>query len=105
MSAICAVCVNPVLRGQVDADVIRRLGLSDIGKKHGLSSRTIRRHVGHLPERLEADAEASRPNVYIGTVTYNINLIVSPPEEEDVDHEVDGARGLDPEEEEVLGHA
>ncbi len=79
---ICPICASASLRGQVDADVVRRLTLSDIANKHGLSSRAVRRHVGHLPEKLEGEASASRPTVYIGSV--NINVFVDSPEEEDV---------------------
>jgi hypothetical protein len=35
-----------------------------------------------LPEKLEGEASASRPTVYIGSV--NINVFVDSPEEEDV---------------------
>jgi hypothetical protein len=79
---ICEICATPDLRGRVDADVVRRLTLSNIAKKHGLTSRAVRRHVGHLPEKLEGEASASRPTVYIGAV--NINVFVDAPEEEDV---------------------
>jgi hypothetical protein len=77
---ICPVCASPGLRGQLNADVVRRLTLSSIAQKHGLSSRAVRRHVAHLPERLDADASASRPTLYIGTV--NVSVFVPPHEEE-----------------------
>jgi hypothetical protein len=67
-----------------------------------LSSRVVLRHIKHLPELLESET-ASKPSIYIGAVTYNINLIVSPLEEEAVADDQDQG---DPDEEEVvLGHA
>jgi hypothetical protein len=100
MSAICPVCVNRDLRGQVDADVVRRLTLSNIAQKHGLSSRAVRRHVGHLPEKLEGEASATRPTVYIGSI--NISVFVDAPEEGDVVADDQGL--LDPEEGVVGSH-
>jgi hypothetical protein len=103
MSVICPVCASPSLRGQVDADVVRRETLGNIAKKHGLSSRSVRRHVGHLPEKLEGEAAASEPSVYIGSVTYNINVFALPSDEEEASEVVDEG-DADPEEE-ALGHA
>jgi hypothetical protein len=82
MAVICAVCADPSLRGQVDADVVRRLTLSNIAQKHGLSSRAVRRHVGHLPEKLEGEAAASGPSIYIGSVNFNFSVFVLPSVEE-----------------------
>ncbi len=98
---ICAICATPDLRRRVDADVVRRLTLSDIAKRYGLSSRAVRRHVGHLPEKLEGEAAASRPTVSIGSV--NINVFVDAPEEEDVT--AAARRRCDPEEEGALDRA
>lgn len=91
MPAICAICADPSLRGQVDADVVRHLTLSNIAQKHGLSSRAVRRHVGHLPEKLEGEAAAARPTVYIGAVTCNISVFAWPSEEEEPSEVVDDA--------------
>jgi hypothetical protein len=84
MSVICEICVSPSLRGQVDADIVRKLTLKELSHKYRLSSRRMMRHIKHLPELLESEAPPSKPSIYIGTVAYNINLIVSPPEEEDI---------------------
>jgi hypothetical protein len=103
MSVICEICVSPSLRGQVDADIVRKLTLKELSQKYRLSSRRMMRHIKHLPEKLESEASASKPSIYIGSVTYNINLIVSAPKEEDVAADDQGLP--DPEEEEALGHA
>jgi hypothetical protein len=100
MAGICAICADLSLRGQVDADVVRRLTSSNIAQKHGLSSRAIRRHVGHLPEKLEGEAAASSPTAYIGAVTYNVSVFVLSSEEEEAsalvaaDSEEEGEGGL-----------
>ena len=91
MAAICPVCASPSLRGQVDADVVRQLTLSTIAQKHGLTSRAIRRHVAHLPERIEADASGSEPSVYIGSVNLNYSVFVLPSEEEEASEVVNDA--------------
>ena len=83
MAVICPVCASPSLRGQVDADVVRRETLGNIAKKHGLPSRAIRRHVGHLPEKLEGEAAASEPSVFIGEVNFNYSVFVLPSGEEE----------------------
>jgi hypothetical protein len=91
MVAICSVCASPSLRGQVDADVVRRLTLSSIAQKYGLSSRAVRRHVGHLPEKLEGEAAVASPSIYIGSVTLNYSVFAWPSEEEEPSEVVDDA--------------
>jgi hypothetical protein len=78
---ICPICVSPSLRGQLDSDVVRKLTLKELSHKYRLSSRVVLRHIRHLPELMEREASASKLSIYIGAVTYNINLIVSPLEE------------------------
>ena len=78
---ICSVCVSPGVRGPVDADLVRHLSLRKIAERHGLSIRSVRRHLQHLPQVLETETSTG-PSIYIGQVTYNLNL-VAPVSEED----------------------
>ena len=91
MVAICSVCASPSLRGQVDADIVRRLTLSSIAQKYGLSSCVIRRHVAHLPERIEADASTSERSIYIGSVNFSYSVFVMPSDDEEASEGVDDA--------------
>jgi hypothetical protein len=91
MAVICVICASPSLRARVDADVVRRRTLSSIAQDNGLSSRSVRRHVAHLPERIEADASTSEPSIYIGSVTLNYSVFAWPSEEEEPSEVVDDA--------------
>jgi hypothetical protein len=80
MTAICPICVSPRLRGQLDADVVRKLTLKELSQKYRLSRRKMMRHIKHLPEKLESEPAASKPSIYIGTM--NVSVFVPPHEEE-----------------------
>jgi hypothetical protein len=84
---ICSICATPVVRGYVDADLVRHRALRAIAKCHGLSIRSVRRHLLHLPELLETESSTG-PRIYIGTVTNNFNVVVASPEEEDGQEEL-----------------
>jgi hypothetical protein len=77
---ICSICVTPDVRGYVDADLVRHRSLRSISERRGLSIRSVRRHLLHLPELLEKGA-TSYPSIYIGAVTFNINGTAPLPEE------------------------
>jgi hypothetical protein len=81
MTVICVVCSTPTLRGPVNADIVRHLSLRKIAERHKLSVRSVQRHLKHLPQLLETETPAAVPSVYVGSVTYNINLLVFAPEE------------------------
>jgi hypothetical protein len=77
----CRICSSPAMFGRVNADVVRKLPLKQLSHKYGLSGRVVLRHIKHLPELLESEPPSSGPSIYVGSVTYNINLLVSAPEE------------------------
>jgi len=77
MAAICPICVSPSLRGQVDADVVRKLTLKQLSHKYRLASRVVLRHIRHLPELLESEASASKPSIDIGSVNVSVFVALS----------------------------
>jgi hypothetical protein len=79
MTVTCRICASPSLRGQLDADLVRKLTLKALSQKYGLNGRIILRHIKHLPEKLEGEASASRPSLYIGRM--NVSVLVALSEE------------------------
>lgn len=81
MAVICPICYStPSIRGAVDADIVRKISLSNIAERHKLSIRSVRRHLKHLPKVLET--ERVGPSTVVIAPVYNINLVVSPSAEE-----------------------
>lgn len=77
MSAICPVCASSSLRGQFDADIVRKISLRKIAECHKLSICAVKRHLKHLPEVLETEGAA--PSTAVIAPTYNnitVNLFV-----------------------------
>jgi hypothetical protein len=102
MSVICPVCSStPSIRGRVDADIARKTSLRDIAAKHGLSVRSVQRHLRHLPELLETESPSTTsPSIYIGGITYNFHVCATTPEEE-IEEEAQAA--ADDSHEDLLG--